>query len=481
MLDSATSLPPRSLDPRRDDVATVLTRGLDALGPYLTGYLPSLVLACTLTPLTWIVILVHDPTSAWIVLVTLPLIPVFMILIGLLTKGRSVRTLAAMTTLSSRMLDLLAGLPTLRALGRERGPDKRVRELGEHHRTTTMSALRIAFLSSMVLELLATLSVALVAVSIGLRLVYGGMDLTPGIIALVLAPEVYLPLRMVGQRFHAAEDGIAAANRAFGIIDEARAAPRVRDAGTTAAPPRATIVLTDVAIATRHGFAPDGVSARLRPGHITVFTGANGSGKSTVLQAILGLTEPDRGSVTVGGVALADLDRESWWHEVAWLPQRPALVPGTVRENVEAMGPVDDLDSAAAAAGFDDVLRELPEGWDTMLGSEGVGLSLGQRQRLALTRVLASPKQVLLLDEPTAHLDDESERVVLDAVRERAAQGRTIVLVAHRPSLVAVADVVVVVRSTGDESDGAESDGAESDGDGQPHGPNGQESQGESW
>lgn len=198
VLTSATAMSPRDLDPRRDEIATVVTRGVDGLGPYLTGYLPALVLSVTLTPITLIVIAVQDMTSAVIIFVTLPLIPIFMILIGLLTKGKSEKTLAAMTTLSSQLLDLLAGLPTLRALGRQQGPAERVRELGDAHRRTTMSALRVAFLSSMVLELLATLCVALVAVSIGLRLVYGDMSLEPGIVALILAPEVYLPLRMVG-------------------------------------------------------------------------------------------------------------------------------------------------------------------------------------------------------------------------------------------------------------------------------------------
>ncbi|QIP42309.1 hypothetical protein G9444_5066 [Rhodococcus erythropolis] len=189
VLTSATAMSPRDLDPRRDEIATVVTRGVDGLGPYLTGYLPALVLSVTLTPITLIVIAVQDMTSAVIIFVTLPLIPIFMILIGLLTKGKSEKTLAAMTTLSSQLLDLLAGLPTLRALGRQQGPAERVRELGDAHRRTTMSALRVAFLSSMVLELLATLCVALVAVSIGLRLVYGDMSLEPGIVALILAPR----------------------------------------------------------------------------------------------------------------------------------------------------------------------------------------------------------------------------------------------------------------------------------------------------
>ncbi len=235
VLDAASSLPPRALDPRRAEIATVLTRGLDGLGDYLTGYVPALLLTVTLTPITIVVIATQDLTSAIIVVVTLPLIPIFMILIGFLTKGKADRTLSAMTTLSSQMLDLVAGLPTLRALGRERGPEARVRELGDVHRRTTMSALRVAFLSGTVLEFLATLSVALVAVTIGMRLVTGGMPLEAGIIALILAPEAYQPLRTVGSKFHAAEDGMAAAERAFAILDNAATvAPRPAPAAVRA-------------------------------------------------------------------------------------------------------------------------------------------------------------------------------------------------------------------------------------------------------
>ncbi len=213
VLEAASQLPPRELDSRRAELAVVLTRGVSDLRPYLAGYLPALLLSVIVPPAVLVVIATQDMTSAAIVFVTLPLIPIFMILIGLLTKGRSTATLAAMTTLSAQLLDLLAGLPTLRALGREHGPAQRVQELGDAHRRTAMSALRIAFLSSMVLELLATLSVALVAVSIGLRLVFGEMALEAGIVALILAPEVYQPLRAVGERFHAAEDGRAAADQ----------------------------------------------------------------------------------------------------------------------------------------------------------------------------------------------------------------------------------------------------------------------------
>ena len=446
VLGVATRLRPRELDPRRDEIATVLTRGIDGLVPYLTGYLPALVLAATLTPATLAVIAFQDLTSAAIIFVTLPLIPVFMILIGLLTRGKAAKTLTAMTTLSSQLLDLLAGLPTLRALGREQGPATRVRELGDAHRRTTMSALRVAFLSSMVLELLATLCVALVAVSIGLRLVYGEMGLEAGIVALILAPEVYLPLRMVGTQFHAAEDGMAAASRAFAVIDTDRP-DAAADGAVLVDAAGARLEFDGVDVRSRHGLAPHGLTGTLEPGAVTVLTGPNGSGKSTAVQALLGLVEPERGEVRVAGTAVSSLDRSAWWAQVAWLPQHPVLVPGTLDENLRLIGEVVDLEQSCAATGFDEVLAELPDGWNTRVGSGGTGLSLGQRQRLALTRVLATRRPVLVLDEPTAHLDDASERTVLDSLRSLTADGRTVVVVAPRPTVLAAADRVIEVTA----------------------------------
>mgnify|MGYP005990951569 FL=1 len=446
VLTTATRFEPRELDAEREELAVVVTRAIGGLRAYLTGYLPALVLAVIVTPLVLIVILTQDLTSAAIIAVTLPLIPVFMILIGLLTKGRAAATLTTMTRLSAQLLDLLAGLPTLRALGREHGPAARVRALGDAHRRTTMRALKIAFLSSMVLELLATLCVALVAVGIGLRLVFGEMTLEAGIIALVLAPEVYFPLRAVGTQFHAAEDGVEAADRAFRVLDRRTARPT---GGRTVDATAVDIELDGLGVASRDGAAPAELSALCRAGTVTVLTGPNGAGKTTALHAILGLTPPSTGAVSVGGVPIAELDLEQWWAQVAWLPQRPVLVPGTLYDNVTLHGIPDSaaLELACRAAGFDEVLREHPEGWDTRVGQGGVGLSLGELQRLALTRTFVSDAPVMLLDEPTAHLDPVSEATVLQAVRDAADRGVTVVMVGHRRSVLHAADRIVEVRS----------------------------------
>ncbi|AHH15424.1 putative ABC transporter, ATP-binding protein/permease [Nocardia nova SH22a] len=542
VLAAGAGLPPRELDSRRTELAVVVGDGLAGLRSYLTGYLPALLLAALVPPIVLAVIAAHDLTAAIIILVTLPLIPIFMILIGWMTQGRADAALTATTRLSDQMLDLFAGMPTLRALGRESGaaePDAptmrhRVRELGEALRVRTMATLRMAFLSSMVLEMLATLCVALVAVSIGMRLVFGHMGLYAGLLGLILAPEVYLPLRAVGERFHAAQDGMAAAERAFAVLDPESAsgnageragtgasehpgecantgAPGNAGAGGTAdgragacatgsagwragtgssgnagecadvgtrgdaalpgvARPRGgeliarttparligpaafsgSIELCDLGVKSRDGYAPAGLSAVIRSGAVTVLAGANGSGKSTALQAVLGLTAPDRGRVLVAGRPVGELDSADWWARVAWLPQRPVLLPGTLRENLELFGArpdTPDIDRACAATGFDAVLAELPDGWDTVVGTGGLGLSLGQRQRLALVRVLAADRPVLLLDEPTAHLDDRSEATVLAALSERAREGATVIVVAHRPTLLAIADHIVEVHA----------------------------------
>lgn len=416
VLRTVTALPPRQLAAHRDSAATLITRGLDGLRPYFTAYLPSVFLAGILTPAAVVVIAVYDWRSALIVLIALPLIPVFMVLIGLLTRDRSAASLAAMTTLQSRLLDLVAGIPTLRALGRVGGSAQRIAELGAAHRHSAMSTLRIAFLSSLVLELLATLGVALVAVGVGLRLVFGDMTLAAGLTALLLAPEVFWPLRRVGMEFHAARDGKTAADNAFQLLDTLD----IQRAGT----PTVTAPGTTIHV--------DALDADIEPGLVTVLTGPNGVGKTTLLQTILGLDSPQP---------------QAWWSQVAWLAQRPVLIPGTIRDNLELFGPLIDLDSACSAAGFDEVLAVLPDGLDTVIGRAGIGLSLGQRQRLGLARVFGSSAPVLLLDEPTAHLDARLEARVLQSIVARARAGATVLVVGHRDPVLSIGDRVLHMGS----------------------------------
>lgn len=447
VLTAVTARQPNVLAAQRDDAAVVVTRGLDGLRPYFTGYLPNLLLAAILTPATVAVIACYDLKSTLIVVITLPLIPIFMVLIGLTTTDRAAASLAAMTTLQSQLLDLIAGIPTLRALGRASGPEQRIAELSAAHRRSAMGTLRIAFLSALVLELLATLGVALVAVSIGLRLVFGEMTLGVGLTVLLLAPDVYWPLRRIGVEFHAAQDGKAAADQAFALLGEpAGELPEVGGRQTVTAR-GARIRIEDLSVVSRDGHAPHRLTAGIEAGRVTVLTGRNGAGKSTTLQVIAGLIAPTSGRVTVDGIGVSELTSPDWWRQLSWLPQRPVLVPGTVRENMDLFGRLEDPGTACTAAGFDAVLADLPDRWDTVLGRRGVGLSLGQRQRLGLARALGSPASVLLLDEPTAHLDAATEQRVLRAVVARARAGATVVVVGHREPVIAIGDQIVDVSA----------------------------------
>ncbi|GAB2458354.1 thiol reductant ABC exporter subunit CydD [Xylanimonas ulmi] len=449
--------------------ATLATRGLDALEPYLVKYLPSLLLTVLVTPAVLLVMLGLDWVSLLICVVTLPLVPLFMWLVGVMTQGASERRLTVVERLGAQVLDLLAGLPTLRAFGRETGPGARVRALGDASKRATMGTLRVAFLSGMVLELLTTLSVAIVAVGVGLRLVEGAMTLQVGLAVIMLAPEVYLPLRGVGAQFHASTDGIAAAERAFAVLEEptpdgGRPDPTRRPDAVRA------LVLDGVTVRAgdRAVDAPAGLSARVelgsgRPGggRVVALRGPSGAGKSTTVQVLLGLLRPDAGTVSLEVAAspgqppervpLDDVDPAWWWSQVVWVPQRPAIAPGTLREVVT--GGLDVSDDALAAAarttGLDAVVATLPAGWSTLVGLGGAGLSVGQRQRVALTAALlaGAGRPLVVLDEPTAHLDAAGERVVLDTVRAWREAGRTVLVVAHRASLLTLADQIVDVAA----------------------------------
>ncbi|MDR7384469.1 thiol reductant ABC exporter subunit CydD [Promicromonospora iranensis] len=473
------------------EVATLATRGLDALEPYLVRYVPQLVLTALVTPALVVVVLGLDWVTAVILVVTLPLVPVFMVLVGRLTAGASERRLATVERLGTQVLDLVAGLPTLRAFGRSFGPGERVRALGDASRKATMGTLRIAFLSSMVLELLTTLSVAIVAVGVGLRLVEGAMELQPAIAVLVLAPEVYLPLRRVGAEFHASVDGVAAASRALALIGPAGAARSEGAAGLGTAglgtaglgtaglgtaglgTAGGELVLDGISVRApgRGVVAPAGLSARIPlgsgaagAGRVVALRGPSGSGKSTAVLVVLGLLAPDAGRVGLlapGGVLrdLADLsadELEAWWAGLTWVPQRPSLAPGRLRDVVlDGASRVRDPELAEAArlTGLDAVVGALPDGWDTRVGLGGVGLSVGQRQRVALTSALlddAATRPLVILDEPTAHLDARGEQAVLDTVRAWRDAGRTVLVVAHRASLLGLADQVIDVRSAAD-------------------------------
>ncbi|WP_229403733.1 thiol reductant ABC exporter subunit CydD [Micromonospora sp. NBRC 110038] len=439
---------------RAGQLATLAGRGLDALDAYFTGYLPQLVLSVTVPVAVLARITFADWGSAVIIALTLPLIPVFGALLGWQAQAATERQWRRLSTLGGHFLDMVAGLPTLRAFGRARSQVEVVRRMADGHRAATMRTLRIAFLSALVLELVATLSVALVAVPVGIRLLGGGITLSTALLVLLLTPEAYLPLRAAGSRFHASMEGLTALDEALTLSATDPTVPAVPAGPTDAATPagarpapdgRGEIRFEGVTVAYERTVALRDVTLTIRPGERIAIVGPSGAGKSTLLNLLLGFVAPTSGRVTVGGVDLAGADPDGWRRQVAWVPQRAHLFAAPLADNIRlgAPGTPDAaLADAVTAAALDEVVAALPDGLDTVLGERGHGLSSGQRQRVALARAFLRDAPVVLLDEPTARLDTASEAGVLAATR-RLVAGRTALLVAHRPALLADADRIL--------------------------------------
>jgi thiol reductant ABC exporter CydD subunit len=429
------------LDPRRTGlapssarVATLLGPGLDALDGYVARFLPQVVLTVVVPLAVLATLAVVDPLSAVIVVLTLPLVVVFLVLVGMVTRDRLDHRWAELQRLGRHFSDVLAGLTVLSGFGRDSA--RGLREVGERHRRATMESLRTAFLSSLVLELFSTLSVAIVAVAAGLRLVVGDLDLATGLLVIVLAPEAYLPLRRLGTLFHDSTQGVAAAEEVLDVLDQDRRAGHLVVAGP------APIEVEGLEVVHPGRDAPALVlpSASVHPGDFVAVTGPSGAGKSTLLAVLLGFASPTRGRVRVGGRRLDELDPEAWRRQVAWVPQDPQLLTGTVADNVRLGDSAADDASVRAAlddAGADDLAL------GRWVGQQGRSLSAGERRRVAVARavlrVRAGRAWLLLMDEPTAGLDARRESTVLGTLCRLHEDGTTVVVVAHRADTVAAA------------------------------------------
>jgi thiol reductant ABC exporter CydD subunit len=434
------------------EIAASAVQGVDSLEAYFARYLPQVVLAVIvpLAVLAWVMRI--DAASAGVMLLTLPLVPVFMWLIGRYTEERTREQWEALRLLSTHFLDVVRGLPTLRAFNRSRAQIAVIAGVSDGYRRRTMATLRVGFLSGAVLELAATLGVALVAVTVGVRLADGGLGLQAGLTVLVLAPELYLPLRQLAAQFHASADGLAVAERMLALLDAPASAPR---GGRLIAPSpaEAPLRLEQVSFAyrSRPSLVLDRLDLELEPGETVALVGPSGAGKTTVASLLLRFAEPSAGRITAGGIDLADCRTEPWRRLIAWVPQRPTVFRGTAAENIRLGDPAASelrIRDAAALAGADRFISALPSGYDTVLGDGGRPLSAGERRRVALARAFVRDAPLVILDEPTADLDRTSAEVVAEAI-ERLRIGRTVLLIAHRPELVQRADRIVALGGGG--------------------------------
>jgi thiol reductant ABC exporter CydD subunit len=429
------------------EVATAAVAGVDALEATFARYIPQLVLAAVVPLAVLVFVAVLDPLTAGLMLLTLPLVPVFMWLVGRHTERRTRERWETLSRLSTHFLDVVRGLPTLRAFNRGPVQAERIAQVSDEYRRATMGTLRVAFLSGAVLELAATMGIALVAVTVGVRLVEGGLGLEAGLTVLVLAPELYLPLRNLAAHYHASADGRAVSERLLSLLEQP--AEIATGVGRPPGPALVPVGLEAVTFAYpgSPGIVLDGVDLELAPGETIALVGPSGGGKSTLVSLLLRLAEPTAGRITVGGVDLASCDAAAWRAQLAWVPQHPTLFRGSVADNIRLGDPAAGdarVETAARLAGADAFVRGLPDGYETLVGDGGRALSAGQLQRIALARAFLRDVPFVILDEPTANLDQGNAEQVEDAV-ERLREGRTMLLVVHNPALAERADRVVTL------------------------------------
>ena len=434
------------------EISAAAVQGVEGLEAYFGRYLPQVVLAAVVpfVVLAWVATI--DVDSALLLLVTLPLVPLFMWLIGHWTSERTRERWVALSLLSTHFLDVVRGLPTLRAFNRSRAQGAVISDVGERYRRAAMGTLRASFLSGSVLELAATLGVALVAVTVGVRLVDGGIGLQAGLTVLILAPELYAPLRRLGAEFHASADGVAVAERMLALLE---APPSAARSGRLVplSPGEAPVRLEGVSFAypSRSRSVLERFDLELLPGETVALVGPSGAGKSTVAALLLGFAEPTAGCITVGGLNISECRLDLWRRLLAWVPQQPTLFRGTIAGNIRLGAPTaaeQRTREAAMLAGADRFIQALPLGYETVVGDGGRPLSTGERRRIALARAFLRDAPLVILDEPTADLDRTSADVVAEAV-ERLRVGRTVLIIAHRPELVSRADRIVHLDTGG--------------------------------
>ena len=426
---------------RPGEVAELATGGLDSLDPYFARYLPQLVLAVAVPVAVLAAVSAADWISGLIIAVTLPLIPLFAALVGLRTRAQAHRSWQLLAGLSGHFLDVVQGLATLKLFGRSAAQEQVIAEITGEYRSSVMATLRIAFLSALVLELSASLATALVAVEVGLRLLYGHMGYSTALLVLLLTPEAYLPLRNASAQFHASAGGVTAAGRVFEILDTAAPSGRPTPGRLTVPDLRCQPIRFNrvtVAYPGRPMPAVAGLDLTVRPGERLTITGENGAGKTTLLSLLLRFTAPTAGRIEVGAVDLSAIPAQAWRERLAWLPQHPALFGWSVAENIALGRPGASraaVERAATLAGAACFISELPAGYETLLDERALRLSAGQRKKIALARLFLRDARLLLLDEPAEHLDQASA-AELGAAIVRLSADRTVIVVSHRGEMI---------------------------------------------
>jgi ATP-binding cassette subfamily C protein CydD len=435
------------LEEEAGELVNLLTEGMDSLEPYFAKFLPQLSAAVIVPIMVIITVVSMDWETAILFLITAPLIPVFMMLIGHMAQKRNQRQWETLSRLSAHFLDVIQGLPTLKILGRSKEQARVIARLSGQFRETTLDVLRIAFLSALVLELTATMSTALVAVTVGLRLLYMKMTFHQAFFLLLLAPEFYLPLRQLGTQYHAALSGVAAAQRIFRIF--ARQVPENETEGCKLKSANGVrIEFDDVCFAYHEGRreALKNFSCCIRAGELIALVGASGCGKSTVAALLAGFIRPDQGEIRIEGVPMLSVDQADWLRHVAVVPQSPHIFSRTVFDNIR-MGKEagrEAVIAAAKAAGADEFIRKMPQGYDTYIGEGGYGLSGGEAKRLAISRAFLQDASLIILDEATAGLDVYRERAIEEALA-RLIEKKTVIVIAHRLTTVKKAQRILVM------------------------------------
>ncbi|MEB4589615.1 thiol reductant ABC exporter subunit CydD [Candidatus Thiothrix sp. Deng01] len=438
---------------RSGDLINTLSDGVEALEAYYARYIPAMSLVA-LVPLAMLVVVVagNDWLSAVVMVVTAPLIPVFMILIGKGTEKRNQQQWRQLARMSAHFLDVIQGLTTLKLFNASRREAQVVAQIADQYRESTLSVLRVAFLSSFALEFLATVSIALIAVFIGFRLFWGEMLFFHGFFVLLLAPEFYLPLRNMGTQYHARMAAIGAAERMVEVLNPPSSLlpPSPLAGEGLGMGGMFGVKFLNVAFTyPDHRPALTNLTLDIPAGKTLAIVGASGSGKTTLIHLLMGFLQPQSGQILVGDTPLAEIAPDTWRKQLAWLPQKPQLFPGTIADNIRLGNPqatLEQMQAAAQQAYADEFIVKLPQGYGTVVGEAGQGLSGGQIQRLALARAFLKDAPLVILDEATANLDQDSETLVHAGVRQLAS-GRTLVMVAHRLRTVQDADCIAVLAN----------------------------------